>query len=212
MGAIAHCSMRGPLRIIWTLAPHQLPAAVAISLGALNVVLLQQYRLWRCLGPLVIAPRDWANCSLAPDAAEPIPELKLRYPVQIIERRSAQVGPLPVRHSLPNRRHRIVGAWCFADLMGPHTVSADEPIDIAPHLRQGLQTVTWLFSGEFLHRDSLSSEQLIRPGQLNLMIAVFGVAHSEKHPNLTYGQMHDIQLWWRNPPLLAMPTRHSNII
>jgi len=63
----------------------------------------------------------------------------------------------------------------------------------------GLQTVTWLFSGEFLHRDSLGSEQLIRAGQLNLMTSGHGVSHSEENPGLRTGEMHGMQLWVAQP-------------
>lgn len=63
----------------------------------------------------------------------------------------------------------------------------------------GLQTVTWLFAGEFLHRDSLGSEQLIRAGQLNLMTSGHGVAHSEENPGLRSGEMHGMQLWVAQP-------------
>jgi redox-sensitive bicupin YhaK (pirin superfamily) len=127
------------------------------------------------------------------------PRASARHPVQITDSRTAKVGPLTVRRALPTRGRRMVGAWCFADHMGPETLSVEKTVDIAPHPHQGLQTVTWLFSGEFLHRDSLGVEQLIRPGQLNLMTAGFGVAHSEENPSITYGQLHGIQLWVAQP-------------
>jgi redox-sensitive bicupin YhaK (pirin superfamily) len=121
------------------------------------------------------------------------------HEVQVIESRTAHIGALSVRRALPNKGRRMVGAWCFIDHMGPEPLSVEHSIDVAPHPHAGLQTVTWLFSGEFLHRDSLGSEQLIRPGQLNLMSAGFGVAHSEENPGLTYGQLHGIQLWVAQP-------------
>lgn len=93
----------------------------------------------------------------------------------------------------------MVGPWCFADHMGPQSLDPSRPVDIAPHPHIGLQTVTWLFSGEFLHRDSLGSEQLIRPGQLNLMTAGYGVAHSEENGGRTSGVLHGIQLWVAQP-------------
>ena len=93
----------------------------------------------------------------------------------------------------------MVGAWCFADHMGPQSLDPSRSIDVAPHPHIGLQTVTWLFSGEFLHRDSLGSEQLIRPGQLKLMTAGHGVAHSEENPGRTSGVLHGIQLWVAQP-------------
>ena len=119
--------------------------------------------------------------------------------IEIIESREAQVADLRVRRALPTKGRRTVGAWCFVDHMGPMSLSPDRSIDVAPHPHMGLQTVTWLFSGEFLHRDSLGSEQLIRAGQLNLMTSGHGVAHSEENPGLRSGEMHGMQLWVAQP-------------
>jgi redox-sensitive bicupin YhaK (pirin superfamily) len=83
--------------------------------------------------------------------------------------------------------------------MGPLSLTPDRSIDVAPHPHIGLQTVTWLFSGEFLHRDSLGSEQLIRAGQLNLMTSGHGIAHSEENPGRTSGELHGLQLWVAQP-------------
>jgi redox-sensitive bicupin YhaK (pirin superfamily) len=134
----------------------------------------------------------------AADLTSEVPSIAA-HEVQVIESRTAQIGALSVRRALPTKGRRTVGAWCFIDHMGPEPVSVEHSIDIAPHPHAGLQTVTWLFSGEFLHRDSLGSEQIIRPGQLNLMSAGYGVAHSEENPGLTYGQLHGIQLWVAQP-------------
>jgi redox-sensitive bicupin YhaK (pirin superfamily) len=119
--------------------------------------------------------------------------------VLVTESREASVGPLTVRRALPARGRRTVGAWCFADHMGPLALSPDRSIDVAPHPHIGLQTVTWLFSGEFLHRDSLGSEQLIRAGELNLMSSGHGIAHSEENPGRTSGELHGVQLWVAQP-------------
>jgi redox-sensitive bicupin YhaK (pirin superfamily) len=119
--------------------------------------------------------------------------------VEIIESREAQVAGLRVRRALPTKGRRAVGAWCFVDHIGPLSLSADRSVDVAPHPHVGLQTVTWLFSGEFLHRDSLGSEQLIRSGQLNLMTSGHGVAHSEENPGLRSGELHGMQLWVAQP-------------
>jgi hypothetical protein len=119
--------------------------------------------------------------------------------IVVTESREAKVGPLTVRRALPTRGRRTVGAWCFADHMGPLSLSPDQSVDVAPHPHIGLQTVTWLFSGEFLHRDSLGSEQLIRPGQLNLMSSGNGIAHSEENPGQTSGELHGMQLWVAQP-------------
>ncbi len=113
--------------------------------------------------------------------------------------RATQVGSLPVRRVLPHRPRRTVGAWCFADLVGPVPVRAAGSVGIGPHPHMGLQTVTWLVSGGLLHRDSLGSEQLIRPGQLNLMTAGHGVAHAEEDPGLVGGVLHGVQLWVAQP-------------
>jgi len=83
--------------------------------------------------------------------------------------------------------------------MGPLSLSPDRSVDVAPHPHIGLQTVTWLFSGEFLHRDSLGSEQLIRPGELNLMSSGHGIAHSEENPGRRSGELHGMQLWVAQP-------------
>jgi redox-sensitive bicupin YhaK (pirin superfamily) len=114
-------------------------------------------------------------------------------PVERWSGRESTVGDAVVRRALPRRGHRTVGAWCFADHMEGHGV------DIGPHPHTGLQTVTWLLEGEVLHRDSLGSEQLIRPGQLNLMTAGHGVAHAEESPPGWSGRVHGVQLWVAQP-------------
>jgi quercetin 2,3-dioxygenase len=119
--------------------------------------------------------------------------------VEVIASREAQVASMRVRRALPTKGRRTVGAWCFVDHMGPMSLDPDHSVDVAPHPHMGLQTVTWLFSGEFLHRDSLGSEQLIRAGQLNLMSSGHGVAHSEENPGLRSGEMHGMQLWVAQP-------------
>jgi redox-sensitive bicupin YhaK (pirin superfamily) len=89
-----------------------------------------------------------------------------------------------------------VGAWCFLDHAGP----IDAPSGgggIGPHPHIGLQTVTWVLAGELLHRDSLGSEEPIRPGELNLMTAGHGVVHAEEHPRA--GPVHLVQLWVAQP-------------
>jgi redox-sensitive bicupin YhaK (pirin superfamily) len=119
--------------------------------------------------------------------------------VEVGASRLAQVGSVPIRRALPRKERRTVGAWCFVDHMGPTTVTADRGVDIAPHPHIGLQTVTWLLSGEAVHRDSLGSEQIIRPGQLNLMTAGLGVSHSEEATGRYSGDLHGAQLWIAQP-------------
>src|SRR3954452_12231931 len=115
----------------------------------------------------------------APASAE-VDHDTTEYAVEILDSREAQVGNLRVRRALPRRAHRTVGAWCFADHMGPVTVTADPGLAIGPHPHIGLQTVTWLVAAEALLGDSLGSDQVLRPGHLNLMTAGDGVAHAEE--------------------------------
>jgi redox-sensitive bicupin YhaK (pirin superfamily) len=125
--------------------------------------------------------------------------------VDLLAGRETTVGSTPVHRVLPQRARRTVGAWCFADHFGPRPVTEREGMEIGPHPHMGLQTVTWLVAGEVLHRDSLGSEQLIRPGQLNLMTAGHGVAHAEEHTGRYRGDMHGLQLWVAQPE----STRHG---
>lgn len=118
--------------------------------------------------------------------------------VEVIEGRVAEVGGVPVTRVLPRRQRRTIGAWCFADHFGPTPVDV-ATMDVGPHPHIGLHTVTWLVEGEVLHRDSLGSEQLIRPGQLNLMTAGNGVSHSEETPDDISGDLHGIQFWVAQP-------------
>lgn len=111
------------------------------------------------------------------------------------------VGSLQVRRALPRRGRRTVGAWCFADHMGPTSVTKDRGLDIGPHPHMGLHTVTYLIKGEALHHDSLGTEQLITPGQLNLMTAGAGVSHSEEATGQYEGKLEGIQLWVAQPEL-----------
>lgn len=110
----------------------------------------------------------------------------------------AEVGGFRVRRALPRRGLRTVGAWCFADHMGPEIVTESSGLDVGPHPHIGLQTVTWLVDGAVLHTDSLGSEQLIRPGQLNLMTAGRGIAHAEESMRAP-GALHGVQLWIAQP-------------
>jgi redox-sensitive bicupin YhaK (pirin superfamily) len=97
-----------------------------------------------------------------------------------------------ISRTLPHRQLRTIGAWCFVDHFGPTT--QEDAMSVAAHPHVGLQTVSWLFEGEVEHRDSLGSVQVIKPGQLNLMTAGYGVAHSElSTPNAK--MMHGVQLW-----------------
>ncbi len=118
----------------------------------------------------------------------------------IIERlatRDTIVGEnLPIRRALPNKVRRMIGAWCFLDHAGPVTVKSHEEFRVGPHPHIGLQTFTWMIEGEILHRDSLGYEQVLRPGQVNLMTAGNGIAHSEESLPITQPcRLHMAQLW-----------------
>jgi redox-sensitive bicupin YhaK (pirin superfamily) len=119
--------------------------------------------------------------------------------LEVSPSRTASVGLLTVRRALPRKGHRTVGAWCFADHMGPATMTKEHGLDIGPHPHMGLQTVTYLIDGEALHHDSLGTEQLITPGQLNLMTAGKGVSHSEEATRQYEGSLEGIQLWIAQP-------------
>jgi hypothetical protein len=119
--------------------------------------------------------------------------------LEVTDSRETQVGTVRVRRALPRRDRRTVGAWCFVDHFGPMSVTQDSGMSIGPHPHIGLQTVTWLLAGEVEHHDSLGSEQVIRPGQLNLMTAGAGIAHAEEHAGNFRGEMQGVQLWVAQP-------------
>jgi redox-sensitive bicupin YhaK (pirin superfamily) len=105
-------------------------------------------------------------------------------------------GPraIKVRRTLPQRERSLIGAWCFADHYGPHDVRDSTGMDVPPHPHTGLQTVSWLFSGEVEHRDSAGVHAMVRPGELNLMTAGAGICHSEVSTAATT-VLHGVQLW-----------------
>lgn len=98
---------------------------------------------------------------------------------------------LTVHRTLPQRGFPTVGAWCFVDHFGPTT----HPMAVLPHPHTGLQTVTWPLAGEIRHRDSLGSDVVLKPGELNLMTSGDGVSHSEFSVGDPDAPMHGIQLW-----------------
>ncbi|GAB5896384.1 pirin family protein [Mycolicibacterium mageritense] len=99
-----------------------------------------------------------------------------------------------VRRTLPQRERSLIGAWCFADHYGPQDVRSGVGMDVPPHPHTGLQTVSWLFSGEVEHRDSAGVHAMVRPGELNLMTAGAGICHSEVSTPAT-SILHGVQLW-----------------
>ena len=137
-----------------------------------------------------------ADPSASPQAPEAIET--------IIVPRTRDLGGFEVRRVLPSAQRRMVGPFIFFDQMGPVTFDAGKGMDVRPHPHIGLATVTYLFDGEILHRDSLGSVQPIRPGDVNWMTAGRGIAHSERTSPETRrsgGAMFGIQAW------VALPRR-----
>ena len=110
---------------------------------------------------------------------------------QLIESQHGDVGGLPIARALPSRLRRTIGAWCFLDHAGPADLKGSG-MNVPPHPHTGLSTFSWMIEGEILHRDSLGSEQVLRPGQVNLMTAGRGIAHSEESIGT---RLHLAQLW-----------------
>jgi redox-sensitive bicupin YhaK (pirin superfamily) len=126
-------------------------------------------------------------------------------PDVVIVPRSHDIGGFEVRRALPSAQRRMVGPFVFYDQMGPATFGPGKGLDVRPHPHIGLATVTYLFEGEILHRDSLGSLQPIRPGDVNWMTAGRGIAHSERspQPRTAGGPLAGIQAW------VALPKRHE---
>jgi redox-sensitive bicupin YhaK (pirin superfamily) len=130
--------------------------------------------------------------------------------IEVREGRTTNIGDMGILRVLPTKNRRTVGPWCFVDLMQATDVDRPPPLEIGPHPHIGLSTVTWLFSGSALHSDSLGTEQLIRPGQLNLMTAGHGIAHAEEGVDTEStwegtGTM-GVQMWLAQPEA----TRHGS--
>ncbi|WP_278315124.1 pirin family protein [Lolliginicoccus levis] len=127
------------------------------------------------------------NCTAASSQGE----------VEILAPRDVPLGgprAMLVRRTLPQRQRSFIGAWCFADHYGPEDVSDSGGMDVAPHPHTGLQTVSWLFTGEIEHRDSGGVHGLVRPGEINLMTGGHGICHSEVSTGNTT-VLHGVQLW-----------------
>jgi len=121
--------------------------------------------------------------------------------MEVLTPRDVPLGGLramTVRRTLPQRQRSLIGAWCFVDHYGPDEVSASGGMLVPPHPHTGLQTVSWLFTGEIEHRDSAGHHAMVRSGELNLMTAGRGISHSEYSTDGTT-VLHGAQLW------LALP-------
>jgi redox-sensitive bicupin YhaK (pirin superfamily) len=117
----------------------------------------------------------------------------------VIDQRRRDLGGFEVGRVLPFAKRRMVGPFIFLDHMGPADLPKGLPreADVRPHPHIGLSTVTYLFAGEIMHRDSTGVEQAIRPGEMNWMIAGRGITHSERFEQARRdgGPMHGIQSW-----------------
>jgi redox-sensitive bicupin YhaK (pirin superfamily) len=128
----------------------------------------------------------------------PIPRARPVLDRVVIEPRLRDLGGFSVRRVLPAPFHRMVGPFIFFDHMGPAEFAPGGGIDVRPHPHINLATVTYLFEGEILHRDSLGSAQAIRPGAINWMTAGRGIVHSERTPpelRAASHRLHGLQIW-----------------
>ena len=126
----------------------------------------------------------------------------------IIQPREKDLGEFSVRRTLPTKERKTVGPWIFFDHMGPANFPAGSGINVRPHPHINLATVTYLFEGEILHRDSLGSYATIVPGDINLMVAGKGITHSERERpevNNVDHTLHGLQLW------LALPEKDEEV-
>lgn len=117
---------------------------------------------------------------------------------QIIAPRRRDLGGFEVARVLPYMKQRSVGPFVFFDHLGPAVFAPGQGIDVRPHPHIGLATVTYLFEGDFMHRDSVGSIQLIRPGDMNWMTAGNGIVHSERttpEARASGHRIHGIQSW-----------------
>jgi redox-sensitive bicupin YhaK (pirin superfamily) len=124
----------------------------------------------------------------------------------VIRARPRDLGGFHVRRLLPTAARRLIGPFVFFDHMGPTTFPAGQGLDVRPHPHIALATVTYLFAGEILHRDSLGSDQVIVPGDVNWMVAGRGIVHSERTAADYRKQahaLHGLQAW------VALPLEHE---
>jgi redox-sensitive bicupin YhaK (pirin superfamily) len=116
----------------------------------------------------------------------------------VVQSRPRDVGGFAVRRALPARERRLVGPFAFWDHFGPVVFDPGRGIDVLPHPHINLATVTYLFEGEIIHKDSLGSDQAIAPGEVNWMTAGRGIVHSERsgaQMRATGARVHGIQSW-----------------
>jgi redox-sensitive bicupin YhaK (pirin superfamily) len=129
---------------------------------------------------------------------------------RVLEGRPRDLGGFEVRRVLPAARLQTVGPFIFFDHIGPALLARGHGVDVRPHPHIGLATVTYLFDGAFMHRDSLGSAQVVRPGDVNWMVAGRGIVHSERTPMEMReapdgASIHGIQTW------IALPREHEEV-
>jgi redox-sensitive bicupin YhaK (pirin superfamily) len=129
--------------------------------------------------------------------------------MQVIDQRRRDLGGFEVGRVLPYTRRHMVGPFIFFDHIGPKHFSPGFPttVDVRPHPHIGLATVTYLFAGEIMHRDSVGVQQAIQPDEVNWMIAGRGITHSERFEKARAegGPLHGIQAW------IALPNEHEEV-
>ena len=116
----------------------------------------------------------------------------------VVVPRTVDLGDFAVRRALPSARTRLVGPFIFFDHFGPAEFRAGQGLDVRPHPHIGLATVTYLFDGEIVHRDSLGTAVAIKPGEVNWMTAGRGIVHSERtgaEKRAAGGPIHGLQMW-----------------
>ena len=126
----------------------------------------------------------------------------------VLTPKDKDLGGFTVRRTIPTVGYKNIGPWVFFDHMGPAQFKPGEGVDVRPHPHIGLATVTYLFEGEMLHRDSLGTEARVLPGDINLMVAGKGIVHSERQrPEVKAenNHVHGLQLW------LALPAEQETI-
>ena len=127
--------------------------------------------------------------------------------VEVLVPRDVPLGgprAMTVRRTLPARHRSLIGAWCFVDHYGPDDVAVTGGMHVPPHPHIGLQTVSWLFTGEVEHRDSTGVHAMVRPGEFNLMTGGRGISHSEISTPET-DVLHGVQMW------VALPAESKDV-
>ena len=126
----------------------------------------------------------------------------------VLKPRAKDIGAFDVKRALPAREQQMIGPFIFFDQMGPTVFKDDMAMDVRPHPHIGISTITWLFEGEIRHKDSLGSDLVIRPGEVNWMTAGRGIVHSERSPQSQRGtgaRLGGIQAW------VALPREQEEI-